>query len=163
MENRARLVLVVTEAVADVWGGRRVGVRISPINPFNDISDSRPQATFGYVAKQLSRFELAYLHVIEIALAGEAPDFDTARLREAFVGTYIANGGYDRERAKAAVREGGADLVAFGRPFIANPDLVERLAANAPLNSPDETTFYGGDERGYTDYPTLEPAAAGAA
>jgi N-ethylmaleimide reductase len=164
-ENRARLLMEVTEAVTGVWGADRVGVRLSPANSFNDIGDSQPDVTFPYVAAGLSRFGLAYLHVVEVDMTGAAvQSFDWERLRAAFDGTYIANGGYDRARADAAVTDGAADLIAFGKPFVANPDLVERFALNAALNTPDAETFYGGDERGYTDYPALpdQPAEAAA-
>ena len=156
VENRARLLLEVTAAVAGVWDADRVGVRISPVGTFNSMYDSEPDVTFDYVAKELSRFGLAYLHVVEHAGAGEAVQrFDKRRLRELFQGTYLANGGYDRTRANAALAAGDADAVAFGSLFIANPDLPLRFALNAPLNVPDASTFYGGDERGYTDYPFL--------
>ena len=147
--NRARLVLEVTEAVAGVWGADRVGVRISPVHTFNSMYDSQPQTTFSYVADQLSQFGLAYL-------VNSIQRFDERKLRDAFQGTYIANAGYDRNRARAALRAGDADLIAFGSLFIANPDLPLRLARNAALNVPDVSTFYGGDEKGYTDYPFLD-------
>ncbi len=158
LENRVRLLLEVTEAVAGVWGAEGVGVRLSPINTFNSMWDSRPRVTFPYVAGRLKDLGLAYLHVVETDMVGSAsaPAFDADEMRSAFGGTYMANGGYDNERAAAAVASGAADLVAFGAPFIANPDLVERFAGKAPLNTPDQATFYGGDERGYTDYPFLD-------
>ena len=157
VENRARLLLEVTEAVASVWGGDRVGMRLSPINGFNDITDSSPAATFEYAARQLGRFGLAYLHVIEPDLTGATPAlaYDRLALREAFGGPYIANGGYDRERAGQEIAAGRVDLVSFGAPYLANPDLVERFRRGARLNAPDRETFYGGDQRGYTDYPVL--------
>ncbi len=155
LENRARLLMEVTQAVVDVWGGGAVGVRISPLNPFNSMSDSDPQKTFDYVAEQLNQFDLAYLHVVEIAMEGaaEVPDFDFTQLRKSFNASYIANGGYTRERAESALASGGADLVAFGVLFLSNPDLPERFAKNLSLNEPDVSTFYGGSETGYTDYP----------
>ncbi len=165
IENRARLLLEVIEAVAEVWGGDKVGVRLSPINSFNSISDSDPDTTFSYVANQLNRFGLAYLHAVErdfADLPGEN-GYDKRKLRAAFDGLYIANGGYDHLRGDWAVGSKAADLVAFGKLFIANPDLPERLALNAPLNEPDPATFYGGNETGYTDYPALEPAPAATA
>ena len=156
LENRARLTLEVVEAVAEVWGGERVGVRISPTGTFNSMSDSDPAATFGYLAKQLAPFGLAYLHVVEDFPGGApAAPFDWASLRDAFGGPYLANGGYDRDKAVTAVESGHADLVSFGQLYIANPDLVERFAQDADLNAPDATSFYGGDHRGYTDYPSL--------
>ncbi len=162
--NRARLLLEVTEAVAKVWGADRVGVRISPVNSFNSMSDSDPDATFGHVARALNRFGLAYLHVVERDFSDRKPEpsYDRRRLRAAFEGPYIASGGYDRLRGDWALASGGADLIAFGKAFLANPDLPERFRRHAPLNPPDPTTFYGGGGRGYTDYPALDAAGAAA-
>jgi N-ethylmaleimide reductase len=155
--NRARLLLEVVQAVVTVAGADRVGVRISPLNPFNDISDSNPQDLFNYVAQELSPFGLAYLHVVEGGSHGlPTPAFDFVQLRKHFNGSYIANLGYDKATGNAALAAGKADLVAYGVPFIANPDLVERFAKNAPLNEADQSKFYGGTEQGYTDYPTLQ-------
>lgn len=157
LENRTRLLLEVTKAVVDVAGAERVGVRISPLNPFNDISDSAPQRLFNHVASSLSPFGLAYLHVVEGGMGGEAtPDFDFEDLRSQFKGGYIANLAYDKARGNAAIASGHADAIAYGAIYIANPDLVERLRQDAPLNTPDQATFYGGDAKGYTDYPTLQ-------
>jgi len=161
--NRMRLLNEVTEIVAGVWGADRVGVRLSPVNSFNDISDTDPEATFGFVARELNRFGLAYLHVVETddMTGGSATDgYDTRAVRDNFAGVYIANGGYDQDRAEEALASGAADLVAFGKPFIANPDLPERFRRGAPLNKADPETFYGGDARGYTDYPALVVAAS---
>ncbi|ARU31228.1 alkene reductase [Sulfuriferula sp. AH1] len=158
LKNRSRLLLEITAAVTDVWGADRVGVRLSPINPFNDMYDSHPQQTFEFVANALNPFNLAYLHVTEWAGqdSGQgSPDFDFQRLRAVFNGTYITNGGYDKVSANAAIASGATDLVAFGKLFIANPDLPERFAIDAPLNTPDVNTFYGGNEAGYTDYPSM--------
>jgi N-ethylmaleimide reductase len=158
VENRLRFLLEVTEAVTAVWGGERTGLRLSPVSPANDISDSDPMAVFGPAVEAVNRFDLAYVHFVEGATGGDrnvAPDFDFAKLRRAFHGLTMMNNGYDRDLAVAAVREGRADLVAFGRPYIANPDLVERLRRGAPLAKPDNATFYGGDAHGYTDYPAL--------
>ncbi len=162
VENRAQLLLDVIDAVTTVWNANQVGVRLSPINSFNDMADSDPNATFGYVARQLNAYGLAYLHVVETDMAGStsAQSFDKRKLRNAFRGTYIANGGYDKARATDAIAGGHADFVAFGAPFISNPDLVERFALDAPLTEPDRDTFYGGDERGYIDYPFLDEAAS---
>ncbi|HET9701475.1 MAG TPA: DUF2322 family protein, partial [Burkholderiales bacterium] len=161
--NRARLLLEVTQAVAEVWGADRVGVRISPVNSFNDMSDSDPQRTFEYAARSLGALGLAYLHVVQ-GLIGEqgyqAVPFDFRGLRAAFGGAYMANGGFDGLTAMAAIESGDADFVAFGVPFIANPDLVERVRRGGPFNAPDVARFYGGDHTGYTDYPSLEGAAA---
>ncbi|MCJ8203195.1 alkene reductase [Pseudomonas sp. RGM2987] len=154
VENRARLLKEVVEAVIEVFGASRVGVRLSPIFSYFSMSDSDPQATFEHAAGMLSRYGLAYLHIVE---AGEGP-FDFRALKRHFNGPYIANGGYSAERAATAISRGEADLVAFGTPFLANPDLVERFKLGQPLNAPDAATFYQGDERGYTDYPTLAEA-----
>jgi len=155
--SRTRLLLEVLSVVCKVWGAERVGVRISPINPFNDMRDSYPQALFNHVAEALSSFDLAYLHVMEIGIgATEAlPVFDFAELRRAYKGNYMANGSYDKVRGNAVIASGQADCVAYGVPFIANPDLVERFRQDASLNAADPNTFYGGGEQGYTDYPTL--------
>ena len=160
LDNRVRLLLEVTQAVVDVAGADRVGVRISPLNPFNDIADSDPQALFNHVARALNPFGLAYLHVVEGGSHGlPTPPFDFVELRKLFNGAYMANLSYDKARANAALAEDKADCVAFGVPFIANPDLVERYAKDAPLNTPDQSLFYGGGEQGYIDYPTLQQSA----
>jgi N-ethylmaleimide reductase len=159
LQNRARLLMEVTDAVTAVWGTERVGVRISPLQPFNDMRDSNPEATFSYVVEQLNDFDLAYLHVTEMGqdVPGAAgPAFDLGRLRELWHGLYMTNYRYDRARANAALAAGTADLVAFGELYLANPDLPERFARDAPLNVPDSSTFYGGDEHGYTDYPFMD-------
>lgn len=158
IENRARLLLEVTDAVLEVSEKERVGVRLSPLSPVNDIDDSDPEPLFSYVAQALSRRRIGFLHVVEGVTGGAREtghSFQLSRLRSIFAGTYIANNGYTRELALAARANNSADLIAFGKLFIANPDLVERLAQDAPLNTPDSTTFYGGAEAGYTDYPTL--------
>lgn len=159
VENRLRLLLEVTEAVVGVWGGERTGLRLSPVSPANDIADSDPMAVFGQAVAAVNRFDLAYVHFVEGATGGDrdiAPDFDFAALRRAFNGLTMMNNGYDLALAEQALREGRADLIAFGRPFISNPDLVERLRRGAPLAKADHATFYGGDARGYTDYPALD-------
>ena len=154
--NRTRLLLEVTMNVVKIIGADKVGVRISPLNPFNDISDSNPQDLFNHVARVLSPFGLAYLHVVEGGSHGlPTPAFDFTELRKHFDGAYMANLGYDKERGNEALASGNADLIAYGVPYIANPDLVERFAKNAPLNTADQATFYGGSEKGYIDYPTL--------
>jgi N-ethylmaleimide reductase len=158
LENRTRFLLEVTEAVCNELGAERVGLRLSPFNPFNDIRDSDPKTTFVYAVEQLNRFGLGYLHITEMdqGKPGAAgPGFDPALLRQAWKGVYITNGGYDKARANEAIASGAADAVAFGVPYIANPDLVERLRTDAPLNEADVATFYGGDAHGYTDYPSL--------
>lgn len=158
VDNRARLLMEVAEAVCGVWGASRVGVRVSPIQPFNDMRDSAPRATFTRIVELLNPFGLAYLHVTE--LGRDAPGaagsfFDPLELRKIWKGVYMTNAGYDKARANAALAKGKADLVAFGVPFIANPDLPERYRRDAALNPPDPSTFYGGGEAGYTDYPFM--------
>ncbi|MFC7476288.1 alkene reductase [Dankookia sp. GCM10030260] len=162
IENRARFLLEVTEAVVGAWSADRVGIRISPVSPANDIADSDPQPLFDHVVAQLNRFGLAFLHVVEGATGGPRDNaaFDFQALRQAFAGAYMANNGYDLDLAQATLHAGHADLVAFGRPFIANPDLVERLRTGAPLNALDKDTLYGGGAKGYTDYPALARQAA---
>jgi len=160
VRNRARLTLEVAEAVAKVWGADRVGIRFSPGGVFNDMHDSDPLATFSYVLRELNRFHLAYTHLIvstEDDIRHGAVPVPLAALRQEFQGPLIAANGFNRETATRAIAEGVADAVAFGRLFLANPDLPERFRLNSPLNSPDESTFYGGAEKGYTDYPPLAP------
>ena len=162
IENRARLLLEVVDAVLGVWEKGRVGVRISPLSPANDIADSNPEPLFTYVVEQLSARGIGYLHVVEGVTGGPREtghSFKLATLRPLFHGTYIGNNGYTRDLALATRAANGADLIAFGKLAISNPDLVERLRRNAPLNEPVQATFYGGDERGYTDYPFLENTA----
>ncbi len=156
-ENRARLLMQVVGAVVDTIGADRTGVRLSPVNPFNDMRDSQPQALFEYVADALNRFGLAYLHAVEGGIhgGGEAVPFDFAAFRKHFKGAYMANLSYDKARGNAAITNGHADCIAYGVPYIANPDLVERFKLDAPLNAADESTFYGGTEKGYIDYPFL--------
>lgn len=163
VENRARLLLEVTSAVSGVWGADRVGVRLSPLNAFNGMSDSDPGRTFLYAAGALGELGLAYLHVVEHNMdptvdSGQQVDYEA--MKRAFGGLYMANGAYDRQRAATAVEKGSADMVSFGIPFIANPDLPARLRADAALAQSDPETWYGGDAHGYTDYPSM--AAAGA-
>ena len=162
IENRARLLIEIMQAVCSEIGAGRVGIRLSPLTTFNDTPlDSAPQALYGYVVEQLSPLGLAYIHVIEGETGGArepegAPPFDYAALRKAFPGAWLVNNGYDRGTAMQAVGSGAADLVAFGVPFLANPDLVRRLREGAGLNQPDTSTFYGGGAKGYIDYPTLD-------
>lgn len=142
-----------------MWGPERVGYRVSPNSAGYSMSDSDPVATFSYFAERLSALGIGYLHVFE-AIAGpnKTPEHlprVTPFLRKAFAGTLIVNGGYDAQSAESALQSGAADLVAFGVPFLANPDLVGRLRAGAPLNTPDFSTLFQGEERGYTDYPVL--------
>ena len=162
IDHRTRLLLEVVDAVATEVGADRVGVRISPENTFNDITDSDPVALFMAVAQGLSGKGLAYLHVIEgnMAAGPDAPKstFDYRALKAAFGGVYLANFNFDQARADAAIANGDADMVAFGKLFLANPDLVTRFMLDAPMNPPDDKTFYGGDSHGYTDYPMLSKA-----
>ncbi len=159
-ENRMRLALEVTDAILGVWDKAQVGVRLSPVSPFNEALDSAPEKIFFPLVEALSARGLAYIHVIEGATGGPRDNipFDFAALRKAFKGAYIANNAYTRELAIEALRAGRADLIAFGKLFIANPDLVERLREDAPLNAPRQETFYGGAAEGYTDYPALGDA-----
>jgi N-ethylmaleimide reductase len=160
VENRTRFPVEAITAVAQVWGPDRVGVRLSPITrAVGDTPlDSDPQGTYGYYAQQLGKLGLAYLHCIEGQTRGDnaASAFDFKALHAAFGGKYMANNSYDRQMAIDAIESGHADMVAFGRPFISNPDLVERLRENAPLAEPDSQTFYGGGAAGYTDYKPLD-------
>lgn len=157
IENRARLLMEVTKAVVDAIGSDKVGLRLSPVNPFNDMKDSNPQAVFNYVTEQLNQFNLAYLHVVEGGIhgGGVADPFDFAAMRKLCKSPYMANLSYDKKRGNAAIASGHADAVAYGVPFISNPDLVERFRQDAPLNEADSSSFYGGTEKGYIDYPTL--------
>ncbi|GAC1587212.1 MAG: alkene reductase [Candidatus Velthaea sp.] len=163
VENRMRFPLEVVDAVIAVAGAARTGIRISPVSPAGDLIDSNPSAVFFPFVRELSKRRLSYVHVVEGATAGErdyAP-FDFPALRAEFDGTWMVNNGYTRELADQVLASGNADLIAFGRPFIANPDLVERLRTNATLNPLDVEKMYGGGAEGYTDYPVL--AAAGSA
>lgn len=157
IENRARLLLETVSAVAREIGAGRTGVRLSPVTPANGISSTDPQPQYDYIADQLAALAIAYIHVIEGATGGprDVAPFDYGSLRRRFTGTYIANNGYDLELATARLNEGKADLFAFGRAFIGNPDLVERLKSGAPLATADPATFYGGGAAGYIDYPAL--------
>lgn len=158
IENRAKLMLEVAKAVAKEIGADKTGIRISPVTPANDAAaDSQAQKLFEYIVDGLSAEKLVYLHVVEGATGGprDIAPFDYASLRKRFSGTYIGNNGYDLALAEKVLAADGADLIAFGKPFIANPDLVERLKTGASLNEPDKATFYGGGAKGYTDYPTL--------
>jgi N-ethylmaleimide reductase len=164
VENRARLLLETAEAVADVWGKERVGLRLSPSGTFNGMSDSDPETHFAYFAKKVSELGLGYLHVIE----GDAGDLrhggklvDSAALRKNFKGTFLSCGGYTKEKGARALSERKADLIVFGKPFISNPDLPKRFATDAPLAPWDEATFYGGGEKGYVDYAPLETRETG--
>ena len=162
--HRARMLFDVVETCIAIWGPERVGVRISPLSTFNDVHDDNPEETFGYVAEHLAEYKLAYLHVINSAAAElqngqsipERVERLLAMIREKFHGVLMLAGGFTRDTAEQWIEAGKADLIAFGRAFLANPDLPERFRRRASLNEPDTKTFYGGGERGYTDYPSLE-------
>jgi N-ethylmaleimide reductase len=161
VENRIRFLVEVVAAVTSVWGSDRVGVRIGPSNRFGGMGDSAPDVTFPYVARALACFGLAYLHVIEPRVTGNVSDdaqqpVAAGQLRPLFGGPVIAAGGFDGAGAEAILADGNADLVAFGRHFLANPDLPERLRHGHPLNPYDRTTFYYGGTKGYADYPAYE-------
>ncbi len=161
IENRCRFLVEVAEAVISVWGADRVGARLSPASGFNDMRDSNPQASFEHAARALDRLGLVYLHVVHGSpIMPDAPHvpIDYRALRDAFGGATIANGGYDGASARAALAGGEADFIAFGVPFIANPDLPARLARGGPFNAAKVSRFYGGGADGYTDYPTLDEA-----
>ncbi|HHJ36657.1 MAG TPA: alkene reductase, partial [Gammaproteobacteria bacterium] len=158
-ENRMRFLNEVIDAVLEVWDSQRVGVRLTPENGFNSMSDSDPQAHFDYFIKQLNTRKLAYIHLLEGDMLGAGSAVDYRALRDVYDGLYMANHGYDKKRAQASLAKGDSDFVAFGIPFIANPDLVYRYENDLPLNTADQDTFYGGDETGYTDYPFYEVEA----
>lgn len=157
IENRTRLLFEVCAAVAQEIGAGRTGVRLSPLTAFGDVGDSHPQALFNRAVERLAALQLAYVHVIEGETGGDRDPqpFDYAAMRKPFHGAWIVNNGYDGATAAEVVESGRADLVAFGRPFIANPDLSRRLREGAPLNPLDGNTLYGGSAHGYTDYPAL--------
>lgn len=161
--NRSRLLFEVAQACASAIGGGRLGVRLSPVSAANGSHDSDPQTLFNHVAERLSPLDLAFLHVVEGDTGGarDSVAFDYDDMHDRFKGVWMANNGYDRAMAMAAVASGRDDLISFGRLFMANPDLVERLSTEAPLNNlMDPSTFYGGGAHGYTDYPFLTTKAA---
>jgi N-ethylmaleimide reductase len=165
IENRTRFLLEVIDAVCRIYPAAQVGCRISPASTFNDIDDSNPQPLYLHVARELGKRGLGYLHIIEGETGGPRdarPEVDFGALKRAFKEAggiaVMANNGYSREMAEQAVADGSADVVALGVPFLANPDLVERFRHGRPLNAPDVDTFYGGTEKGYTDYPEYRPA-----
>lgn len=168
VENRVRFPMEALDAAVSAWGAKHVGVRISPGGKFNEMNDSDPDALFSYLAGELNALDLAYLHVVEPRISGasnkEALEATKAvacsRLRTIYQGTIIAAGGFDGEEAEAILKRGDADLVAFGRPFITNPDLAERLRKGHPLNTLDHAIFYGGDRKGYNDFPTYDQSIA---
>ncbi|MFM0644009.1 alkene reductase [Paraburkholderia bryophila] len=163
IENRARLLLDVVAAVCDEVGAQNVAVRLTPMGRFMGMGDETPEATFGYIVRRLDALNLAYLHLVEPAMVGTVKDHDVdprwdaiiKQLRSEFRGVLMLAGGYDAATAEAALASGRADIIAFGRPFIANPDLPIRLRDQLPLNVADSSTFFGGAEAGYIDYPAL--------
>ncbi|WP_342249127.1 alkene reductase [Sphingomonas sp. OTU376] len=165
--NRSRFLLEVVEAVVAAIGASRVAVRLTPMGRFMGMGDDTPEETFGHIASALDRVGLAYLHIVEPSTLGIETDtqFDprwdliVQQIRRLYQGTMMLAGGYDQARAERALAEGRGDVIAFGKLFIANPDLPERFARHAPLNEPDRDSFFGGDARGYVDYPSLEAAA----
>jgi 2,4-dienoyl-CoA reductase-like NADH-dependent reductase (Old Yellow Enzyme family) len=156
IENRARLMLEVTDAVIGVWGAARVGMHLAPRGDAHDEGDADPLATFGYVARELGKRRIAFIAAREHAGPGRIGP----QLKAAFGGVYVANEGYDQAGGEAVIAAGEADAVAYGKLFIANPDLPQRFASGAPLNKPDPSTFYAPGAKGYTDYPALETALA---
>jgi N-ethylmaleimide reductase len=158
IENRTRLTIEVVDAITKVWNSDQVGIRVSPLTKFGDIGDSDPEPVYLGLIARLNPFKLCYIHLIEGDTGGErqpAGSFDLQKLRVAFNGLYIANNGYDLELAIDARVNNRADIICFGRPYISNPDLVERLKTGAALTKPDPETFYFGEAHGYTDYPSL--------
>jgi N-ethylmaleimide reductase len=160
LPNRRRLTLEVTRAVLEVWGADRVGIRLSPAGVFNDMHDDTPMETFGQLLEELSRLKIAYAHITRVTAQdirhGAKEGVGPKELRKFFKGTVISAGGFDRATGDQAIAEGWADAIAYGVPFLANPDLPERLRRNLPLNPPDEATFYASGPKGYTDYPFLK-------
>ncbi|WP_018938808.1 MULTISPECIES: alkene reductase [unclassified Thioalkalivibrio] len=159
VENRIRLPLEVVRAVIEIWGPERVGIRVSPTGSFNGMHDDDPLETYSAFAEALDATGIAYIEVVEDSFQGNhetgRPESIIDAIRARFSRTYIGNGAYSADEARERIAGGRCDLVTFGRPFIANPDLPERFRQGAPLNEWDEATFYGGDEHGYTDYPAL--------
>ncbi|HEV2275541.1 MAG TPA: alkene reductase [Acidobacteriaceae bacterium] len=157
--NRVRFLMKTVESVLEAWDSSRVGVRISPTGGFNDMSDDNPVETFSVAIARLNGYGLGYLHVVETAQNSRGSSEEdlamSAHLRTRWEGLYVVNGGYDRLRGEEVLRTGHADAVAYGRAFLANPDLPRRLQLGAALNEPDPPTFYGGDAAGYTSYPAL--------
>lgn len=159
IENRARLLLEVISAVCEVWDSKRVGLRISPLNSYNSMLDSDPVGLTAWLAKRLNDFDLGYLHVMRADFFQVQKGDVLTPAREHFKGVLVGNMGYSADEAAEAVNTGKLDAVAFGTPFLANPDLPARIQAGAPLNTPDEATFYTQSAAGYTDYPTLDKPA----
>lgn len=164
LENRARFLFELLDAVAEVWPSDLIGVRLTPTSVFNDIADSDPLTTFGYLYEELDKRKLTYLHVCEsmpgMIESAEGSHEILSSLRKKWKGFYLVNGGFDLAQGQETIASGYADAISYGRPFISNPDLPERFKENAPLNELDMNTLYGGDQRGYTDYPFLNDSKA---
>ena len=158
-ENRMRFLNQIIDSVLETWNSKNVGIRLTPENSFNSMSDSNPQEHFNYFISQLNKRNFAYLHILEGDMMSASRNVDYRALRDAYSGIYMANNGYDQNSAQESISNGNSDLVAFGVPFLANPDLVHRYKNGLPLNEADQVTFYGGDELGYTDYPTAEQSS----
>jgi N-ethylmaleimide reductase len=160
VENRARFLFLVLDKVIEAWGAEKTGIRLSPGLVRPGFDDSDPEKVYGHIVERLNDFDLAYLHLSEMIMdktRTKKPKTDILSLyREIYNGTLISCGGYTKTTAVQAIENGSADLIAFGKLFISNPDLVERYKVDAPLNKPDKSTFYHGDEKGYTDYPFLK-------
>jgi N-ethylmaleimide reductase len=157
--NRTRFLFEALEAAIEVWGADRVGLRLSPLGTFNDVGDDEPDVLYAYIAETLNRYGLAYLHLINPTTSSPEADPRAVTImnaiREKYRGKLVVAGNFDHETAEAWLENGKADLIAFGRKFIANPDLPERLRKNLPLNADDPSTYYGGGAKGYTDYPSI--------
>lgn len=164
IENRIRLPLMIAEAVMGVWGADRVGIRLSPTGSFNDMRDDDPVETYGRLGEKLGEIGIGYVEVVEDSFQGNhkngRPESVIDAIRSGYTGPYIGNGNYDADEARERIRSGRCDLASFGRPFISNPDLPERFRRGAPLNEWDSDSFYGGDEHGYIDYPSLDESNA---
>lgn len=158
-ENRSRLLFQVLDAVIEVWGEGKVGVRTSPLNSFNSMKDSDPIGLTSYLAERLNQYHLAYWHLMRADFFGEQTGDVMTPARAIYQGNLIGNMGYSKDEANSAIQNGQLDAVAFGSSYIANPDLVERFTADTPLNAPDPSTFYLGGEKGYNDYPTMTESA----
>ncbi|WHI46457.1 alkene reductase [Microbulbifer sp. JMSA004] len=153
IESRMRLLNEVIDSILETWPSNRIGIRLTPENSFNSMYDSNPQENFEYVLQQLNYRNISYVHILEGDMIKNKRTLNYQALRESFKGVYIANNSYNLERAQKSLKNNSADLIAFGTPFLANPDLVYRLKKGIPLNQADHSTFYGGNEKGYTDYP----------
>jgi len=159
IENRMRFLNQILDAVHEIWSNKQIGIRLSPENGFNSMSDSDPQTHFSYIVKQLNTRQLAYLHILEGDMMSAKREVNYKALRKLYDGTYMANSGYTKDSALSSLNNDESDLVAFGIPFISNPDLVDRFKLESELNDADQSTFYGGNAKGYIDYTTLNAAS----